>query len=347
MRSEGGDGMRKGPIVAALALMMILLTACNSGKAAIEEENDGNVIRYQTSRSNMNLIELAKDLGYLEGIRLVELGDSKGGTESIHLVGIGEVDVGSSFNGAIIKAYAKGVELVSVVSNYGSDDVTNLSAFVLEDSPIREPRDLIGKKVGVNVLGAHLEFVTVEYLRQAGLSKEEISQVMFVTIPSTSAEQALKAGQLDVVLLNGVAKDGLLERGGARELFSDVDVMGRHFNAGTYFFTRKFIEQKPELARQFAEAIAKTIEWSRETPREEVIARMERIIRDRDPNESVDNLKYWKSFGIVTPGGVIQDEDFQVWIDWLVEHGELETGSVTPEDLYTNEFNPYAKNFFK
>jgi ABC-type nitrate/sulfonate/bicarbonate transport system substrate-binding protein len=337
--------MKKSKLFVLSLCMSLMLAGCGSGKAATSDDANGEegVIRYQVYRSHVNPIDLAIDLGYLDGIRMEGVSDYKGGTESIQLVGTGVVDLGWSFNGALVKAHAKHVELVSVVSNYGSDDVTNISAFVLEDSDIREARDLIGKKVGVNILGAHMEFVIREYMMQAGLTKKETDAVQLVTVPATSAEQALRAGQLDVVLLMGAAKDLALDRGGLRELFTDVDVIGRHFTAGNYFFSKKFVESKPDTVRKFVEAIAKTIEWSKTTPREDVIARMERIIQERNPFETTENLRYWKSFGIAGEGGVISDEEMQIWIDWLVANGELKEGEVNPRDLYTNEFNPYAK----
>ena len=39
-----------------------------------------------------------------------------------------------------------------------------------EDSPIKTARDLIGKKIAVNTLGAHLEFMLREYLARNGLT---------------------------------------------------------------------------------------------------------------------------------------------------------------------------------
>lgn len=335
--------LKKWLIAVVLTILAALLSACGNDAATASEEVKEKVIKYQVYRSTVNPIDLAVDLGYLEGIRLEGVSDYKGGTESIQLVATGEVDVGWAFNGALVKAHSKNVELVSVIGNYGSDDVTNMTAYVLENSDIKEPTDLIGKKVGVNILGAHMEFILKEYLMQAGLSKNEIEQVQLVTIPSTSAEQALRAGQLDAVILNGAFKDLAFDRGGVRELFSDVDVMGRSFTAGNYFFSKKFVEENQDLVKQFTEAIAKTIEWSKETPREEVIARMEKIIKERNPNESTEFLKYWKSFGVSTEGGIITDDEMQIWIDWLVENGELKEGEVKPSELYTNEFNPYAK----
>ena len=50
------------------------------------------------------------------------------------------------------------------------------------------------------------------------------------------------------------------------------------------------------------------------------------IINGRGRNEKTDNLKYWKSVGIPSKGGVISDEDFTRWEPWLVDSGILTTG---------------------
>ena len=47
-----------------------------------------------------------------------------------------------------------------MIGYYGSDKDSYNGFYVLEDSPIRTARDLIGKKIGVNTLGAHAEAVT-------------------------------------------------------------------------------------------------------------------------------------------------------------------------------------------
>jgi hypothetical protein len=53
-------------------------------------------------------------------------------------------------------------------------------------------------------------------------------------------------------------------------------------------------------------------------------------------------VSYWKSTGIAEPGGLITEREFQIWVDWLVKAGELKEGQIRLEDVYTNEFNPYA-----
>ena len=66
--------------------------------------------------------ELAEALGYFGDIKFEKVSDMVGGPESIQLTATGETDFGSAFNGAIIKSYAQGVKIKSVVGSYGSDE---------------------------------------------------------------------------------------------------------------------------------------------------------------------------------------------------------------------------------
>ena len=62
---------------------------------------------------------------------------------------------------------------VTAVSNYyGSDARTFHALYVSEDSEIRTPRDLIGRSVAMNTLGAHAEAFVATWLRRAGLPAE-------------------------------------------------------------------------------------------------------------------------------------------------------------------------------
>jgi ABC-type nitrate/sulfonate/bicarbonate transport system substrate-binding protein len=104
----------------------------------------------------------------------------------------------------------------------------------------------------------------------------------------------------------------------------------------------EFIQTKPNAARRFVEATARAIEWSRETPEAEVVARLRRIIAERKRNEDDSAIKYWKSVKAATRGGVIEAREFQTWIDWLIRDGQLAAERVGASRMYTNRFNPYA-----
>ncbi len=332
-----------GSILLTAALASSILVGCssNSEKTDGGQAKENTVLQYQSQAGSVNFPELAADLGYLGDLKLDNVSNFTGGPESIQLTATKQTDFGWAFNGAIIKSYASNVKIKSVVGAYGSDVNTYTGAYVLKGSSIKSAKDFIGKKVGVNTLGAHFEFVIKDYLRQGGLTEDEIKKVTLVVIPTANAEQSLRNKQVDVVLLNNIAKDLLVARGGVEEVFKDTDVFGSEFTAGDFFFTQDYIKENPDTVKQFTEGVAKAIEWARTTPREEVIARFEKIVKAREGNEPTENLKFWKSTGIAEKGGLITDAEYDNWIKWLVKNGELKEGQVKAADLYTNEFNSF------
>ncbi|WP_228551245.1 ABC transporter substrate-binding protein [Paenibacillus sp. FSL W8-1187] len=342
---------RRSRTAAALATVLsaaVLLTGCggNEEKKAVAAGKDGEPetleLRYQGSVGSVTFPELAEDLGYLAPVKLKWIGNTTSGPQDIQTAATGQSDFGGAFNGAIIKLISAGAPIRSVISYYGMDELTYNGYFVLEDSPIRSARDLIGKKVGMNTLGAHAEFVLKEYLKRGGLSDDEIKQVTLVALPPVNTEQSLRAGQIDVAVLGGILRDHALERGGVRKLFSDFELFGAQ-SAGTIVFTKKFIADNPNTVRKFVEGTSKAIEWARTQPRETVIQRAQDIVAKRGREESGDNLKFWKSTSVAGKGGTIRPEEFEIWRKWLEASGDKKAAGVKLEDLYTNEFNPYAE----
>ncbi|QIZ05535.1 ABC transporter substrate-binding protein [Priestia megaterium] len=328
-----------------IVLSVVISAGCQEKKTgATGTKGNGTYetlkLRYEGSVGSVTYPELAEDLGYLGPIKLEWIGNQTSGPASIQNAATGQTDFGGAFNGAIAKLIASGAPIKSVIGYYGSDKDTYTGYYVLDDSPIKSAKDLIGKKVGMNTMGAHAEFVLKEYLKQNGLTDEEIKKVTLVVLPPVSLEQAIRQNQIDVAVLTGMLGDLAVKRGGIRTLFSDYDLLGS-FTAGSYVFTDKFIKQNPHTVKKFVEATAKAIEWARTTPRDQVIARFESIIKKRGRKEDTKLVPYWKSTGIAEKGGYIQEKEFKVWVDWLKKNGEFTDGQVKLKDLYTNEFNPF------
>jgi ABC-type nitrate/sulfonate/bicarbonate transport system substrate-binding protein len=317
-----------------------LVTASFLGQAFAEPPLEKTEVRYQGWAGQVTFPELADDLGYLAPLKLNWVGNTISGPQDIQTVVTGDVDIGGAFYGAIIKLIVAKAPIKAMVGYYGSDDNTYNGYYVKEDSPIKTARDLIGKKVAVNTLGAHLEFVLREYLARNGVSPAEAKEVTLVAIPPVTGEQALRQGSVDVTTLNGILRDKALERGGLRKLFADTDLFG-NFTGGAYVLREKFIRDNPNTSRKLIEGISRAIAWAQATPPEEVRARFERIIAERKRNEDASPIKYWKSTGVATKGGVIGDPEIQVWIDWLVKDGLLKPDQLRASDTYTNEFNFY------
>jgi ABC-type nitrate/sulfonate/bicarbonate transport system substrate-binding protein len=323
---------------ATLAALALGLSAAPAAAQTLEKTE----IRYQGWASQVTFPELAEDLGYLAPLKLKWIGNTISGPQDIQAVVTGDIDIGGAFYGAIIKLVATRAPIKAVIGYYGSDEHTWQGYFVKEDSPIRNARDLIGKKVAVNTLGAHLEFVLREYLARGGLSAEEAKKVTLVVVPPVTGEQSLRQGQVEVATLAGVLRDKALERGGIRKLFSDKDLFG-NFTGGAYVLREKFIRDNPNASRKLVEATTKAIEWARTSPPQEVRARFEKIIAVRKRNEDASSIKYWQSTGVAGTGGRITDGELQVWIDWLVKDGILKPGQLKAPDLYTNELNPFGR----
>jgi len=144
-----------------------------------------------------------------------------------------------------------------------------------------------------------------------------------------------------VAALYDIFRDRAIERGGLDTLFTDYDLFGT-LTAGTYVLRNDFVRANEKTTRHFIAGVARAIEWARQTPRQDVIARFEKIIAERGTNDDGSSLKYWKSFGVAAPGGVILDREFQIWIDWMVKDGSLKPGQLSRDQVYDNAFNPFA-----
>src|SRR5665213_2963929 len=196
-----------------------------------------------------------------------------------------------AFTGAVVKLIEAGAPVKAVINYYGSDAKTFNGFYVKADSPIHSARDLIGKTVAVNTLGAHYEAALDTYLTKNGLTAAEIKQVQLVVLPPNNTEEAIRKGQVDAGALGGVLQDHAVATGGLRSLFNDYDLFGA-FNAGQYVLRDDFINKYPKTAEVFVTGVAKAIEWERTTPRDQVIAEFTKIIDSRGRNESTANLKY-------------------------------------------------------
>ncbi|WP_294765904.1 ABC transporter substrate-binding protein [uncultured Rhodoferax sp.] len=312
-----------------------------SSQALAQEALEVTEIRYQGTVGQVIWIELAEHLGYLAPLKAKWVGNTISGPQDVQAVVSNDIDIGGAFNGALVKLIAKRAPVKAVLGYYGVDDNTWSGYYVKSDSPIKTARDLLGKKVAMNTLGAHHDFIVREYLERNKITDEEAKQVTFVITPPVTGEQALRQNQVEVTTLGGILRDKALERGGIRPLFTDRELFG-NFTAGSYVLRTRFIEQNPKASKHLVSALARSIEWARNTPPAQVRATFESIIKARGRAESADAIQYWKSTGIPSVGGVILDKDLQVWIDWLVKEDLIKPGQIKPTDLYTNALNSYA-----
>jgi ABC-type nitrate/sulfonate/bicarbonate transport system substrate-binding protein len=321
-----------------LLLLSLLSVACSRSSTVAKPDGfEVHTLRYEGNPGVVSPVELAEDLGYLAPLKLDYVGaNATGGPHSIQAVVSGDIDIGGSFNGAIAKLVGARAPLQAVVAAYGTDEENFQGFFVLEGSPIKSAKDLIGKKVSMNTLGAHAEFALREFLRRGGLSEEQTTQVAMIALPAANGELALRERQVDMAILGNLHRVKAVARGGIRLLGSDFALFGK-FNAGSYVMSKKFLADNPKAAQRFAEGVGRALDWANETPRSEVIARFAEIITRRKRNEDTSIVKHWIGYGVSSKGGVLAESEFQIWLDWLIKDGQLTPGALKPTDVFTNQ----------
>src|SRR3954453_10474140 len=332
------------PKIAALGAALLLagtgLTGCATGSSASAKGSD--TIRYQAYQGTVNLPELAAALGDLDGVKLKYLGTVQGGPQSIQALVSNQVDYGAAFNGAIAQIRATGAPITSVISYYGSSDAVTSSIVVKDDGAISTPKDLIGKKVAVNTLGANAEAVLDTYLSKGDLSQDEIKKVTLVPLPGINEEAALREGKVSAAYLGGALQESALSRPGLKILTTDVALVGP-YNGGSIVLRDQFIKQNPAVTKKFVAGMAKALVYTESHTAEEVRSKVQAWLTKQGRADDAKALALWKGTGIATHAGAIRDVDFNLWLDWLKARGDVKADAIKASDIYTNKFNPYAK----
>src|SRR6516162_8691306 len=119
-------------------------------------------------------IYCARQLGYFKqrGIEL-EIARGYGSMAAIQAVSTGQFDMGGAQTGANLLSIMKGLDL-RLLGTHGYD--ATLGILVLDSSPIKTPKDLEGKKVGVSAAGGDTPFLPA-YCRLSGVDFEKLSIV--------------------------------------------------------------------------------------------------------------------------------------------------------------------------
>lgn len=294
---------------------------------------DNVTLRYLASYGGISAHELADALGYFKGtgVSLENKGYASGGPESLFALASGSVDIGSAATPAVLNSIASGNKFVAAYPTNGIDNTTRSIFYVREDSPIKTVKDLAGKSVAINTLGAHLDYTLREALRQAGLPQNAAKPV---AVPGPQLEQVLRSGQVDVAAFGywqttfeGVARS----HGGLRPVFNDTDVLGEI--AGGFTVLREdFVQEHPEAAKTFVQQSARALDYAREHPAE-VRTIMAKVLKERGENPEV--AQYFTGYG-VRPGGKAEDRDVQYWIDILERDGALGKGQLQVTNVLFN-----------
>lgn len=332
---------RRSFMLGATASMGLLASPPASLPASASQRDSGRAdrLRYQGLAGIVLYPELADALGYMAPLKLDWVGNTISGPQDLQAATTGDTDFGEAFNGAIMKLVAAGAAVKAVLAYGGADKLTSGGIFVNKASPLRNPRDLIGKTIGVNTLMAEHECFIEQYLQANGLTDAEIRSIILVAIPPVVAEQALRHGRVDAVVLSNVFREVALQHNDLLELTTEYALYGAG-NTDSIILRNSYMQAWPQSARHFTEATARAITWAQTTPPEDVRKFLTSLIKSRNRGESTLPAQHWRSTSVVTRGGYIRPEDFARFQPWYAWRGDSRTASLPAGTFYTNAFNP-------
>ncbi|MBO9629891.1 MAG: ABC transporter substrate-binding protein [Shinella sp.] len=320
-----------GRMAAAASLFL-----AGTAGTAFAAEPEQVTIRYLASQGGLSGHELAEALGYFKdtGITFKNVGYAQGGPASLFALASGDVELGSAATAAVLNSIAGGNDFVAAYASNGINKTTESIFYTLEGSPIKSIKDLAGKTIAVNTLGAHLDYTVREALHSVGLPE---NAAKLVVVPGPQLEQVLRSKQVDISAFGYWQKTfegAALKNGPLQKVFGDTDVLGE-IAGGFVVLRRDWIKQHPAAAKTFVEKSQAALEYARLHP-EETKAVIAKVLASR--NENPDIAQYFTGYG-VREGGKAVPRDLQFWIDILARGGVLQPGQLKAEDILYDPAN--------
>jgi ABC-type nitrate/sulfonate/bicarbonate transport system substrate-binding protein len=340
--------------IVSLAVVIALVVSAgwfySRGRQQVEK---AVVIRVTESTTPSNY-ELAKKLtgrDFLkeEGVTLdpITVQGGGGGTVTMQALLANNTDVTGGSVSIWVNAIGKGAKVKLLLPGGVTEQPEHSGLLVLEESGIHSIKDLAGKKIAVNVLGAEADFIIRTFLKQNRLT---INQVELVVVPAENQEQVLRSKQVDAIAWTtsgGTQFERTVEKGGVRRVpgSSSFETRGNtNLLTTCEGFRDEFIKAHPDAVKRYLRAVdgARRVVWEefKKNP-ERVRTAYADISGEKGGNREL--AKYYRGPRWTPENQFIKDQDIQFWIDKFTEDGILKPGQVKLTDVYTNEFNPAYK----
>jgi NitT/TauT family transport system substrate-binding protein len=170
------------------------------------------------------------------------------------------VDIGVANPVSVAQAYVKGIP-ISVFAGGGLYTAASPATLLVvpKNSPLRTPKDLEGKTIGLPGLGDQLQAAVTIWLQKNGADS---SKVKFVEVnPPTVMLGALAQGRIDAATPPEPIMTQSLQT--EARIFGDpFAVVAPQFFIGLWIARTDWLKANPDLARRFADAIYEAGRWA-------------------------------------------------------------------------------------
>lgn len=274
--------------------------------------------------------ELAADAnGYFaeEGLSL-EVVAGGPNVDGVASVASGRAQIGSiSSSPSLMLARSQGLPIKCIAAGYQQHP---FPYFSLEKTPVREPKDLIGKTVATNG--------TARILLQALLAANDIPEDQVEVLVMGADMSPLLTGQADVVT-GWKTNVGALSVLGPDRVDMSLWDAGIRLYANPYYVNDSALTDHPDQVRGMLRAIARGWGWVHDNPQEAVdilVARYPNLDRESELAAVDAVVKYSFDENTRQNGwGTMTRENWQDQIDIYDRLGQFEGGAPQVDDIMT------------
>jgi NitT/TauT family transport system substrate-binding protein len=266
--------MRRLLAAVAAGTFLFALTACGSsddGDASDEDGSAGGVTTVTVGLIpivDVAPLYLGQEKGFYEkqGLKL-KLTTAQGGAAIVPAVVSGQYQFGFSNMTSLMIAQSNNVPVRAIangIASTGEDGKDFGGLTVKQDSAVKSPKDLQGKKVAVNTLKNINETAVRESVRKAGGDPDT---VQFVELAFDQMPAALDAGRIDAAMVVEPALATIKSQGG-REIASSLVDVAPDLTVAMYFTSTQYAQENPELVKKFQDATAESLAYADAHPDE-------------------------------------------------------------------------------
>lgn len=271
----------------------------------------------------------------------VKVASGRGSTDALTKMATGQSDVGSSDIGALMAARAQDDMPVVAVLPYFTQ--APHAFFVLKESGITSIKDLKGKKVATSPFTSSNAFLPL-VLKQNGL---EESDIRLVKSDPGALSPMMITGNTDAIIAwvtNTALYEVQAKEAGKELIEMPWSNSGLSLYSSSLLASERFLEERPDVAKRFIKAFAKSVEFAYENP-DQAGEDLHTMVPEVDADivssqiKSITNLV----FNDVTEKdgfGNFTSERIQKTWEYVAEANGLALDSLDPDTTINSSFVP-------
>ncbi len=252
-------------------------------------------------------------------------------TDLLNLVGTDALQFAVASGDQVILARGQGLPVVYVMTYFQRFPVAVVS---LENVPMEEPQDLVGRSVGIPGLWGASYIGWLALLDAAGIDEQDVKleSIGYTQVAS------LTEGQVDAAVVYAANEPVQLRQAGY-----DLNIIYvadyTNLVSNGIITNEKTIEERPELVGALVRAVLRGLRYTIDHPEEAFEICLEYVPEaggeNRDTQLAVlkESIKFWQSdeLGHSDPAAWETSQDF------MLQVGLVETGTAL-DKMYTNDF---------